>query len=254
MDLGLKNKVALVTGAGGQKGFGKTIAISLAREGCKVIVADINIDGARQTASQIEAVGGQSMAVKVDITKNSEVIDMVDSCIAKFGQVDILVNNAGGIFQHKLFSEKTEAECDRDINLNLKGAMNCIRAVLNKSMLPRKSGKIINITTIGAHRGVPSTTVYNAAKSGVIGMSKSLAVDLGPSGINVNCIAPGLGLTDFGGGDPPEDILKTALAHTPNRRTTTPQDIANTVLFLASDVSSDILGQNIAVDGGDSVT
>lgn len=253
MDYGLKNKVALVTGAGGQKGFGKTIALTLAKEGCKVIVADINLDGAKKTAAEIEAVGGQALAVKADITNNSEVIEMVDFALAKFGQVDILVNNAGGIFQHKLFLEKTESECDKDINLNLKGAMNCIRSVVSKSMLPRKYGKIVNITTIGAHRGVPSTTVYNAAKSGIIGMTKSLAVDLGPSGININCVAPGLGLTDFGGGNPPEDILKTALTNTPNRRTTTPQDIANTVAFLVSDVSSDILGQNIGVDGGDSV-
>jgi 3-oxoacyl-[acyl-carrier protein] reductase len=254
MDLGLKNRVALVTGAGGQKGFGKAIALTLAREGCKVIVADINLDGAKKTAAEILALGVESMAIKADISINAEVAEMVDAGLSKFGQIDILVNNAGGIFQHKLFTEKTEAECNRDIDLNLKGAMNCIRAVVKKSMLPRKYGKIVNITTIGAHRGVPSTTVYNAAKSGIIGMTKSLAVDLGPSGININCVAPGLGLTDFGGGNPPEEILNTALAHTPNRRTTTPQDIANTVAFLVSDISSDILGQNIAVDGGDSVT
>jgi 3-oxoacyl-[acyl-carrier protein] reductase len=251
MDLGLKNKVALVTGAGGQKGFGKTIAISLAREGCNVIVADINISGAKQTAAEIEALGGKALAVKADITRSAEVVEMVNAGLAKFGRIDILVNNAGGIFQKKLFADKTEEECDRDINLNLKGAMNCIRAVV-KSMLDHKYGKIINITTIGAQKGVPGTTVYNASKAGIIGLSKSLAADLGPFGINVNCVAPGLGMTDFGGGDPPEDILKGSLARTPNRRTTTPQDIANAVVFLASDVSSDILGQNLAVDGGDS--
>jgi 3-oxoacyl-[acyl-carrier protein] reductase len=252
MDLGLRDKVAMVTGAGGQKGFGKAIALTLAKEGCDVIVADIELNGAKQTASEIEALGRKAFAVKADISNNAEVSEVVKSALAKFGKIDILVNNAGGIFSQKVFAEKTEADCDRDINLNLKGAMNCIRAVVGQ-MIARKSGKIISITTIGVQRGVPSTTVYNASKAGIASLTKSLAVDLGPLGINVNSVAPGLGLTNFGGGPPPDHILKDALTNTPNRRTTTPQDIANTVAFLASDVSSDIMGQNIGVDGGDSV-
>ena len=252
MELGLKNKVALVTGAGSQKGFGKAIALTLAKEGCDVIVADIELNGARQTAAEIEALGRKALAVKADISKNNEVSELAQSALAKFGRIDILVNNAGGIFSLKLFSEKTEAECDTDINLNLKGAMTCVRAVVGP-MLSQKSGKIINIASIGAQKGMAHTVVYNAAKAGIVGFTRSLAVELGPFGINVNCVSPGLGITNFGGGPPPAEMLKGAVARIPARRTTAPQDIANAVAFLASDVSSDIMGQTIGVDGGESV-
>jgi 3-oxoacyl-[acyl-carrier protein] reductase len=177
---------------------------------------------------------------------------MVKAGEAKFGPVDILVNNAGGIFNMTLFAEKTDAEILKDINLNLIGPMNCIRAVI-KPMLARKSGKIISVASIGANKGIPYTTVYNACKAGIVSMTKSLAVDYGPQGINVNCISPGLGLTKFGGAPPPPEIMKEALSMTPARRTTTPQDMANTVVYLASDMSTDIMGQNLAVDGGTNV-
>jgi 3-oxoacyl-[acyl-carrier protein] reductase len=252
MDLGLKGKVAMVTGAGGQKGFGKAIAVTLAKEGCDVIVADIDLNGAKQTASEIEALGRKAIAVKADVSNNTEVSEAVKSALAKFGKIDILVNNAGGLFSHKLFAEKTEAECDTDININLKGALNCIRAVVGQ-MIARKSGKIINISSIGAQKGMARAAVYNAAKAGIVSMTKSLAVDLGPSGINVNAVAPGLGLTNFGGGPPPAEMLKGAIERIPAKRSTAPQDIANAVAFLASDVSSDIMGQNIGVDGGESI-
>jgi 3-oxoacyl-[acyl-carrier protein] reductase len=252
MDLGLKNKVALVTGTGSQIGFGKAIATTLAKEGCKVIVSDIDLTGAQKTAAAIKALGGEAIAVKADITNETEVQEMVKTGVARFGPIDILVNNAGGIFNMKLFADKTAAECDADINLNLKGPLNCIRHVV-KSMLARKSGKIINVASIGAHKGVPYTTVYNACKAGVVSMTLSLAADLGPSGINVNCVSPGLGLTNYGGGSPPKEIMEEALKRTPARRTTTPQDIANVVVFLASDVSSDLMGQNVGVDGGTSI-
>lgn len=253
MDLGLKGKVAVVTGAGSQKGFGRAIALTLAREGCDVIVADIDIKGAEQTATEIKSLGRESVAVKADVSNSAEVNEMVKTALARFGKIDILVNNAGGISGLKIFAEKTEEDCDRDINLNLKGAMNCIRAVV-KHMTERKSGKIINIASVGANKGVAPTAVYNACKGGIIALSKSLAVDLGPSGINVNCISPGLGITNFGGGAPPADAVADAVVRTPARRTTYPQDVANAVAFLASDVSSDIMGQNIAVDGGESIS
>jgi len=152
----------------------------------------------------------------------------------------------------KLFAEKSEEEYQRDIDLNLKGAINCTKAVLD-SMLANKYGKIISIASIGARKGVAHAATYNAAKAGIVGFTQSLAIELAPSGINVNSIAPGLGLTNFGGGAPPPDLLKASLARIPTRRTTTPQDVANAVVFLASDVSSDIVGQNLGVDGGESV-
>jgi 3-oxoacyl-[acyl-carrier protein] reductase len=253
MDLGLKGKIALVTGAGSQKGYGKAIALTLAREGCDVIVADIDLAGAKQTALEIEALGRKAMALKADISKSSEVNDMAKAAMAKFKRIDILVNNAGAITPPRPFADKTEAEFNRDIDLNLKGTINCTKAVLD-NMLANKSGKIINISSIGYKKGMSHTAAYSAAKAGVVGFTQSLAVELAPSGINVNSIAPGLGLTNFGGGAPPPDMLKGALARIPVRRTTQPQDIANAVAFLASDVASDIAGQTLSVDGGESVT
>jgi NAD(P)-dependent dehydrogenase (short-subunit alcohol dehydrogenase family) len=252
MDLGLKNKVALVTGAGSQKGFGKGIALTLAREGCNVIVADIDLVGAKQTAAEIKALGRQSLAVKVNITKSDEVNAMVKEALAKFSRIDILVNNAGGMAGPKLFVEKTEEEYLGDIDLNLKGPINCTKAVIN-SMIANKYGKIINIASIGAKKGVAHAATYNAAKAGIVGFSNSIAIELAPLGINVNSIAPGMGLTNFGGGAPPPDLLKSTLERLPTHRTTTPQDIANAVAFLASDVSSDIVGHVLSVDGGESV-
>jgi len=253
MDLGLKGKIALVTGAGSQKGYGKAIALTLAGEGCDIIIADIDLEGAKQTANQIESLGRKTMVFKVDISDSSKVNDMTKAALVKFKRIDILVNNAGAITPPKPFVEKTELEYSRDIDLNLKGTINCTKALLN-NMLANKSGKIINISSIGYKKGMSHTAAYSAAKAGVVGFTQSLAVELAPSGINVNCIAPGLGLTNFSGGAPPPEMLKVALARIPVRRTTQPQDIANAVAFLASDVASDIVGQTLSVDGGESVT
>lgn len=252
MELGLMNKVALVTGSGSQKGYGKAIALTLAQEGCNVVVADIDFPGAQKTAAEIRALGRKALAVKVDISLSAEVNAMVKAALAEFGRIDILVNNAGGISQPKNFAEKTESEYLRDIDLNLKGTLSCTKAVID-GMLANKSGKIINITSIGAKKGVAHAAAYNSAKAGVVGFTQSLAVELAPSGINVNSVAPGMGLTNFGGGAPPPDMLKAALLRVPTRRTVAPQDIANAVAFLASDAASDIVGQTLGVDGGESV-
>ena len=252
MDLNLKDKVALVTGAGSPKGFGKAIALTLAREGCDVIVADLDLEGAKQTEAEIKSLKRDAITIKVDVTNNTEVREMVNNALSHFGRIDILVNNAGGITPLKTFDKKQESDWDKDINLNLKAVMYCSKAVIDH-MISRKSGKIINISSIGAKKGMPHTTSYGAAKAGVIGFSQVLASEMAPLGINVNCIAPGLGLTNFGGGPPPPEIVEAAIARIPARRTTEPQDIANAVAFLASDVSSDIVGQNISVDGGESI-
>ena len=166
MDFGLLNKVALVTGAGSQKGFGKGIALTLAKEGCNVIAADIDLAGAQQTAAEIQALGRQALAVKVNITKTAEVNAMVKEALAKFGRIDILVNNAGGLAGPKLFAEKTEEEYLWDINLNLIGPINCTKAVVS-GMIANKYGKIINIASIGAKKGTAHAAPYNAAKAGV---------------------------------------------------------------------------------------
>ena len=252
MDLGLRDKVAMVTGAGSQKGFGKAIAITLAKEGSDVVVIDRDLQGAEQTAAEIKRIGRKVMAAQVDVTNSSEVNAVVGKILKEFGKIDILVNNAGATTPGKLFKDKTEAEWDKDLDLNLKGTLYCIKAVL-PPMLSRKSGKIVNVTSINVIKGFPTTSMYAAAKTGIVGFTRVLANEVAASGINVNCIAPGLGLTNFNVGGGPPGGYDAVIKGIPNQRTTTPQDIANTVAFLVSDVSSDIVGQNISVDGGISI-
>lgn len=249
MDFGLKDKVALVTGAGSQIGMGKAIAITLAREGCHVIAVDKDLEGAQKTAADVTALGRMAIALKADITNSSQVNEMVKNALAHLNRIDILVNNAGAISGTKPFVESTEAEWDADININYRGVLNCTKAVL-PHMLARKSGKIINISSIGGRMGSAHAAVYNGAKAGVIGFTKSLAAGVAPSGINVNSVAPGLVLSNFGGGAPPPGVKERAKETIPVRRITEPQDIANAVAFLASDVSGNIAGQTIGVDGG----
>lgn len=247
MDLGLKGKAALVTGAGSQIGFGKAIALTLAKDGCDIIVNDIDLKGAQQTAAEVEASGRKAMAIKADVTKSAEVKDMVKAVLERFGKIDILVNNAGACTPPKPFLEMTEAEWDKDININLRGVLNCSKAVL-PHMIERKYGKIVSITSGAGINGGFNTAVYAAAKAGVIAFTMAIAKEVAPSGINANCVSPGPAITGFARNAPPgmlERFAKTVSIG----RLTEPQDIANTVAFLASDVSADIVGQTIIVTG-----
>lgn len=252
MDLGLHNKVAVVTGAGSQIGFGKTTALTLAGEGCDLIVIDKDGAGVEQTAAGIKALDRKVMFARVDVTKRDEVNAVFEKVFKEFGRVDILVNIAGATTPPKLFVDKTEEEWDRDLDLNLKGTLYCIKAVLPQ-MLSRKSGKIVTVASVNIFKGFPSTSIYAAAKTGIAGFTRVLANEVAASGINVNCIAPGLGLTNFMTGGGPPGGLEAIAKNIPKQRTTTPEDIANAVAFLVSDVSSDIVGQVISVDGGESI-
>lgn len=247
MELGLKGKVAIVTGSGSQIGYGKGIALVLAREGCDVVVADIVMEGAKQTAAEIEALGRKSLAAKVDISNTDEVAAMVKAALDKFGKIDILVNNAGSTTPPKPFKDITNKEWDSDINVNLKGVFNCTKAVLNH-MLSRKSGKIVNISSPAGLRGRPMMTIYSAAKAGVIAFTQALAAEVGPSGINVNSVSPGLGATGFAK-FATQEFLDRMTKEQITGRLTLPQDMGNMVAYLASDVSSHIVGQNIGVMG-----
>lgn len=249
MNLKLEGKVALITGAGSQKGFGKGIALTLAREGCDIVVNDINLDGAEQTAAEVKALGRKAIALKADITKKAEVDAMVEAALAQFGRIDILVNNAGVGTPPKPFVDSTEAEWDLGIDVNLRGVMNCSKAVL-PHMISRKSGKIVNMSSIAGLGGTPTGTIYGAAKAAVANFTAGLAREVADLGINVNCIAPGLGATGFheASGFSPEyieDRDRMAAAG----RTTTPQDIGNAVAFLVSDVSIRVVGQCLVVAG-----
>ena len=270
MDYGLTDKVAFITGAGSQLGMGKEIALTLAREGCHIVASDINLEGAEKTAGEVRNLGRKAIALRADICNSIEVKKAVAEAIEKMGKIDILVNVAGGATFGGPLAEMSEENVDKELTLNLKGAMNCTRAVL-PDMLSRKSGKIVSISSFGARTGVSGAVVYCAAKEGIIGLTKALAKEVGPSGINVNAIAPGLVLTEFygpgfsklpgpmrpGGAPPPQQSgLRpagqpgAAPPMAPGPKLTTTKDVANMVAFLVSDVSINVAGQTISVDGG----
>ena len=248
MDLGLKDRIALVTGAGSQIGFGKAILLTLAGEGCDVAVNDINLDDAEKTAEAVRALGRKAIAVKADVTKKKEVQEMVEKVLAEYGKIDILVNNAGAMKPGGPFLEQKEEDWDRDINLNLKGAMLCSQAVL-PSMTKQKYGKILNITSSVPKMAFAGVSTYAIAKGANYVFTRGLAKQVIKDGININSVAPGWGLTNFDK-TPPEEIKKNFTPHTPIGRETTAQDVANAVVFLVSDVSADIVGQILCVDGG----
>jgi 3-oxoacyl-[acyl-carrier protein] reductase len=248
MDLGLKDKIALVTGAGSQIGFGKTTSLTLAREGCDVAVNDINLADAEKTAAAVRALGRKAIAIKADVTKKAEVQAMAKKALAEFGRIDILVNNAGGIHPQGPFVDQKEELWDKDFALNVKGTLLVTQAVL-PGMLTRKYGKIINISSAVAKMVFPAVSTYGMAKASVYIFTRSLAKSVIKDGVTVNSVAPGWALTNFDK-TPPEELLKRLLPETPLGRGTTPQDIANVVTFLASDISGDIVGQVICVDGG----
>ncbi len=248
MDLGLKNKVALVTGAGSQIGFGKAIALQLAKEGCDVVVNDIDLEGAQKTAAEVEKLGRKSLAIKADVTSMAEWESMVKKIIDKFGRIDILVNNAGGCTPPRPFLQMTDSDWDFDINVNLKSTRNGTKTVL-PLMIKQKSGKIVNITSGAGINGGMFTAGYSAAKAGVIAFSMGVAKEAAPEGININCVSPGPANTGFAKNAPP-GMLENFPKNLPIRRLTTQQDVANAVTFLASDAASDIVGQVLVVSGG----
>ncbi len=248
MDYHLGDKVALVTGGGSQIGLGKAIALTLAREGCDVIVSDIDLAGAEKTAAAIKTLGRKAIAVKADITSSTQMKAAVKKGLEEFGKIDILVNNAGSASKPRVFFEHTEEELDFEVDVLLKGAIKCTKAVIDH-MIARRSGKIINVSSIVGIYPQGVLAVYSAAKAGIVAFTRALAYEVAPLGINVNGVAPGFVKTGFAGGPPPgmDEIEKK---ETPVGRLTVPQDIANTVAFFASDVSGDIVGETIVVSGG----
>lgn len=250
MDLKLGGKVALVTGTGSQIGFGKAIALTLASEGCDIIGTDKDMEGAKQTAAEVKALGTKTIALEADVTSSTQVNNMVKAALEEFGRIDILVNNAGGASPGKLFVDKTEEDWDFDLNLNVKGVLNCTKAVL-PHMIEHRSGKVVIISSGAGKAGLPFHSTYSAAKGAAIAFAKTIAVEVAELGINVNCIAPNIGDTHFlDHSKINREFFKEAVEITPAKRATTPQDVANAVAFLSSDVSSYIVGQALSVDGG----
>ena len=252
MDLGLEGKVALVTGAGSQTGFGKAICLTLAKEGCDIVATDIDFEGAKKTAAEVAKLGRRALGVKADITKKADARKQVKRALDKFGRIDILVNNAGAILGGGPFDQQDEALWDRELDLNLKGCMLCSQAVL-PSMIERKYGKIVNIASDTAKMVWPMVSAYSIAKAGVYKFTRDLARTVIGNGINVNCVSPGWSMdTNFAKVPDKKAAEKNFLKETPVGRGTTPMDIAHAVAFFASDISSDIVGQILSISGGSS--
>lgn len=244
----LKDKVALVTG--GASGFGAEIVLSYVREGAKVVVLDLNGEGAQRIAA---TAGGGTIAVAGDVAKRSDIDGAVKRTVDAFGRLDVVVNNAGWTFRNKPLLEVTEAEYDKVFAINVKSIFLMTNAVV-PVMRRQKSGRIINIGSTAGVRPRPGLTWYNATKGAVNLMSKSMAVELAPDGIRVNCIAPVIGetaLLEFfmGMPDTPENRAKF-LATIPLGRMSRPSDIANACVYLAGDKSEFLTGIVLPVDGG----
>jgi NAD(P)-dependent dehydrogenase (short-subunit alcohol dehydrogenase family) len=262
LDLRLKDKVALVTGAGSQIGFGREIALLLAGEGClAVAVTDINLDDAAKTAKAVESLGSRSVALGADVTSQTDVESMVKRVVAEYARVDILCNVAGAIL-HKDNTPLEDQDArvwDRQIDLNLFGTMRVTRAVL-PHMRTRKYGVIVNIGSGSTHQYGMGVGMYAISKAAIDVFTKQLAMAEAKNGIRANCVAPGPAPTNFGaalreGMPPPSDEqMKTrreAMARTmPLGRIGTAADVAFATAFLASDVTGYVTGQVFHVSGG----
>ena len=242
----LANKAAVITGA--SRGIGRAIAMLFGREGCSVVINyKSNYEGARETAAAIEAEGGTALLFRADVCSRKEVDAMFDYCVRNFGKVDIAVNNAG-VSSITPFTEISEEEWDRVVSCNLKGVFLCCQAAL-KLMIPRRVGKIINVASVWGLVGASCEAHYSAAKGGVIALTKALAKEVGPSGINVNAIAPGVIETDMLAGLSDEE-LTVLCSQTPLGRLGRPEDVARCALFLASEDSDFVTGAVICASGG----
>jgi 3-oxoacyl-[acyl-carrier protein] reductase len=247
MEEGLKltGRVALVTGAA--QGIGKAVGLLLARNGADIVVSDINLEKAEETANEIKSIGRKALAVKVDVANWNDVEQMVEVILEKFAKIDILVNNAG-ITRDKLILRMTDEDWDAVLNVNLKGTFHCTKAVV-RHMAKQRSGKIVNIASVVGEMGNAGQANYSASKAGVIGLTKTIAREFAQRGININAIAPGYietPMTEVLPEKAKEELKKLI----PMERLGKPEDVAEAVLFLVSEESNYITGQVLNVNGG----
>ncbi len=241
----LKDKVAMITGAA--RGIGKEIALVFAREGADIAICDVNPDTLKSAAAEIEATGRRAFTALVDVTKPSDVDSFVQKILDKFKKIDILVNNAG-ITRDGLLVRMSEADWDAVLDVNLKGAFNCMKAVA-KVMMKQRDGKIVNIASIIGIMGNAGQANYASSKGGLIALTKTVAKELASRNIRVNAIAPGFIQTDMTA-KLSDEVKQEMLKHIPLGSLGAPQDVANLALFLVSDGSAYITGQVVQVDGG----
>jgi 3-oxoacyl-[acyl-carrier protein] reductase len=243
----LKSEIAIVTGAG--RGIGRSVALAFARSGADVVLADINFEEAQEVAERVEALGRQSLSMRVDVSDEDQVQEMVRKTISRFSRIDILVNNAGIVAVGPLAEISTET-WDRTLAINLKGVFLCSKAVF-PSMIRQRKGTIVNIASAAGKRGggMHGNSCYAASKGGVIAFTKSIAREGGPYNIRVNAVSPALIETDMISGLAQEK-LDSILESLPLRRKGSADEVAAAVCFLASEASSFMTGEIMDVDGG----
>jgi 3-oxoacyl-[acyl-carrier protein] reductase len=242
----LEGKTAVITG--GSRGIGKGIALRFAAEGANIALTDIvDNDVFKETVREIEALGVKAKGYISDASKYADAEKVIDQITVDFGTVDILVNNAG-ITRDTLLMRMTEEQWDLVLTVNLKSVFNLTKAAI-KPMMKQKGGSIINMSSVVGVTGNAGQSNYSASKAGILGFTKSVAKELGSRGVRCNAIAPGFILTDMTS-KLPEDVRNEWASKIPLRRGGTPEDVANTAVYLASDLSSYVTGQTISVCGG----
>ena len=245
----LKDKIALVTG--GSQGIGKEVCLTLAKAGANIAINYVdfgnNKEIAEETLKEVKALGVEAMLVQANVASFEETDAMMKAVVKEFGRIDVLVNNAG-ITKDNLIIRMKEADFDAVIDVNLKGTWNCMKTV-SKLMMKQKYGRIISMASVVGLIGNAGQTNYCASKAGIMGMTRSLARELGTRGVTVNAVAPGFIRTDMTD-VLPDDIKANLLTQIPLGYLGEIEDVANTVLFLASDDARYITGQTISVDGG----
>jgi 3-oxoacyl-[acyl-carrier protein] reductase len=241
-----RDQVAIITGAA--KGIGRSITLALVGEGAKVVPVDVNGEALQNLRVEIEKQGGQALPVACDISQSTDVTRMVEESLKAFGRIDLLVNNAG-IIRRGTIETITEEDWDRVIAINLKGTFNCCRAVVGPMKL-QGSGRIVNVSSIAGKLGdITSAPGYGSSKAGADALMKTLARQLAPSGIRVNAVAPHAIETEMSA-QWPDQKRRDVLAGIPLGRLGRPEDVAEAVLFLASNAASFITGEILNVNGG----
>ncbi len=244
-----KDQVALITGA--SSGIGRATAEAMARQGARVAVNyHKNQAGAEAAAEAVRKAGGEALVVRADVTRSAEVRAMVEAVRAKWGRIDILVNNAGDLLARRTLADMTEDYWDQIMDLNLKSVFLCVKAVWEE-MVARKSGCIINVSSIaGRNGGGHGAAAYAAAKGGLLTYTKGLAKELAPHGVRVNGIAPGVITTPYHERYSPPEVFQKFIAAVPLGRAGTADEIADVIVFLASSAARYMTGETVEVNGG----